>query len=205
MRRFAGNQEMENNTMTMYRAPLALLLGTFMTVGCWQQLDQNASSGVTQVNVDPAGGIGAKFPVETTTPAIGETALDNGDPNTTAQTACDKDAFDGQTLLKTMCDGCHMGGAIGNLVGIDTAEASLIGKEASSVYAGWKYLVAGDPEKSLIYHRVAVVQDMPPPSTGDNMIPRPSVSDMSVLQQWIMCMANSSSGVNKSPADGGTP
>jgi len=107
MRRFAGNQEMENNTMTMYRAPMALLLGTFMTVGCWQQLDQNASSGVTQVNVNPADGIGAKFPVETTTPEIGETALDNGDPATTAATGCDKDKFDAQEILSKDCDGCH--------------------------------------------------------------------------------------------------
>ena len=95
--------------MTMYRAPLALLLGTFMTVGCWQQLDQNASSGITQVNVDPAGGIGAKFPIETETPAIGETALDNGDPDTTAKSGCDKDAFDGQQMLSEDCDGCHHG------------------------------------------------------------------------------------------------
>jgi hypothetical protein len=194
MRRFARNQEMENKTMTMYRAPLALLLGTFMTVGCWQQLDQNASSGITQVNVDPAGGIGAKFPVETETPAIGETALDNGDPDTTAKSGCDKDAFDGQKMLSEMCDGCHMGGAIGNLKGIDTAQASLIGVEASSMYPGWKYLVAGDPNKSLIYHRIAVTQDMPPPSTVDSPIKHPSISDMSVLQQWIMCMANAPSG-----------
>jgi hypothetical protein len=185
---------MENNTMKMYRAPLALLLGTFMTVGCWQELDQNASSGITQVNVDPAGGIGAKFPVETATPDIGKTALDNGDPDKIATSGCDKDAFDGQQMLSTFCDGCHMGGAIGNLKGIDTAQASLIGVEASSMYPGWKYLVAGDPNKSLIYHRIAVTQDMPPPSTVDSPIPHPTISDMSVLQQWIMCMANSSSG-----------
>jgi hypothetical protein len=195
---------MENNTMTMYRAPLALLLGTFMTVGCWQQLDQNASSGITQVNVDPAGGIGAKFPVETTTPEIGKTALDNGDPDQVATSGCDKDAFDAQNMLSTFCDGCHMSGSIGNLKGIDTAQASLIGVEASSMYPGWKYLIAGDPNKSLIYHRVAVTQDMPPPSTADSPILHPSISDMSVLQQWIMCMANTSSGGNKS-ADGGTP
>jgi hypothetical protein len=203
MRRFAGNQEMENK-MKMYRAPLALLLGTFTVFGCWQKIDENASSGITPVTTDQGGGIGAKFPIDTTTPEIGQTALDNGDNASTAATGCDKDAFDGQTMLKTMCDGCHMGGAIGNLVGIDTAQASLIGKEASSAYPGWKYLVAGDPAKSLIYHRVAVVQDMPPPSTGDSQLPHPSISDMSVLQQWIMCMANAPAGGSTS-ADGGTP
>jgi hypothetical protein len=203
MRRFAGNQEMENK-MKMYRAPLALLLGTFTVFGCWQKLDENASSGITPVSADQGGGIGAKFPVDTTTPEIGETAAENGDPNTTAPDGCSKDAFDGQAMLTKMCDGCHMSGAIGNLVGIDTAQASLVGKEASSMYAGWKYLVAGDPSKSLIYQRVAVRQDMPPPSTVDSPLPHPSISDMSVLQQWIMCMGNAPSGGSTSP-DGGTP
>ena len=190
--------------MKMYRAPLALLLGTFTVFGCWQQLDEHASDGVTNVAVDQNGGIGAKFPVETQTPEIGQTALDNGDNASTAATGCDKDAFDGQTMLKTFCDGCHMSGALGNLKGIDTAQASLIGLEASSNFPGWKYLIAGDPNKSLIYHRIAVTQDMPPPSTVDSPIPHPSISDMSVLQQWIMCMANSSS-VGNTSADGGTP
>jgi len=198
MRRFAGNQEMENNKMTMYRAPLALLLGMFTMAGCWQELDQHASDGIQNVNVDPAGGIGAKFPVETKTPEIGQTALDNGDNASTAATGFDKDAFDGQKMLSAMCDGCHQAGALGNLVGIDTAQMSLIGREASSAFPGWKYLVAGDPSKSLIYHRVAVVQDMPPPSSDvQNQLPHPTISDMSVLQQWIMCMAN--------PPSGGTP
>jgi hypothetical protein len=198
MRRFAGNQEMENNTMKMHRAPLALLLGTFTVFGCWQQLDEHASDGVQNVVVNPNDGIGAKFPINTTTPEIGETATETGDNASVATTGCDKDAFDGQEMLKTMCDGCHMGGALGNLKGIDTAQASLIGVEASSNFPGWKFLVAGDPAKSLIYHRVAVVQDMPPPSTADSPLPHPTVSDMSVLQQWIMCMANA-------PAGGSTP
>ena len=194
MRRFAGNQEMENKKMKMHRAPMALLLGTFAVFGCWQQLDEHASDGVQNITVDTAGGIGAKFPTATETPQIAETALDNGDPDSFASSGCAKDAFDGQKMLSAMCDGCHMSGALGNLVGIDTAAMSLVGKEASSVYPGWKYLVAGDPSKSLIFHRVAVVQDMPPPSTGDSPLPHPSISDMSVLQQWIMCMANAPSG-----------
>ncbi len=191
--------------MTKYRAPLVLLLGTFAMYGCWQKLDENAAIDTTSINVDPKGGIGAKFPVNTDTPEIGENPADNGDPTSTTTDPCKKTADDGQAILSNYCDGCHQAGAIGNLVGIDTAAASLIDKGASSAYPGWKYLVAGDPDKSLIFHRVAVVQDMPPPSTVDAPIMHPTISDMSVLQQWIMCMgaAPAADAGTAASADGG--
>jgi hypothetical protein len=193
MRRFAGNQEMENKKMKMHRAPLALLLGTFTVFGCWQKLDENASSGVTQVNIDPNGGIGAKFPIETTTPEIGETALDNGDNATTAATGCEKDAFDTQTMLKTDCEGCHQVGANGNLQGIDDM-MSLVNKPASSKYpAGTMFIVPGDPANSLIFKRILAMEMPPPSSDVGSQLPHPSISDMSVLQQWIMCLKNSGS------------
>jgi len=188
--------------MTMYRAPLALLLGTFMTVGCWQQLDQNASSGVTQVNVDTAGGIGAKFPVKTTTPEIGETALDNGDPNTTAATGCDKDQYDTQQILSKDCDGCHQVGANGNLQGIDDI-MTLINKAASNKFMGQKFIVPGDPANSLIFKRVTSFEMPPPSSDVGSQMQYPTISDMSVLQQWIMCLANTTPATNQS-ADGGS-
>lgn len=189
MRRFAGNQEMENNKMTMYRAPLALLLVSFAMFGCWQQVDEGASAGIIPVTTT-GGGIGAKFPVDTTTPDIGETALDNGDNATTATDGCAKVAFDGQAMLSNFCDSCHQTGSLGNLVGIDTAATSLVNRSASGKYPGWKYIVVGSPETSLIYNRVVMTGDMPPPSTIDAVVPHPSISDMSVLRQWILtCMA----------------
>jgi hypothetical protein len=189
MRRFAGNQEMENNKMKMHRAPLALLLGTFTVFGCWQKLDEHASDGVQNVNIDPAGGIGAKFPTETTTPEIGQTAAENGDPNTFATSGCDKDKTDTQTVLKNDCENCHQVGANGNFQGVDDI-MTLINKAASVKYTGQKFIVPGDPSHSLIFQRV-LAGEMPPPSSDVTVIvPRPSISDMSVLQQWIMCLSN---------------
>jgi len=188
MRRFAGNQEMENK-MTTYRAPLALLLVSFAMFGCWQKIDDGASAGIIPVTTTD-NGIGAKFPVDTTTPEIGEVAADNGDATSTAKTGCDKTAFDGQAMLSFFCDGCHQQGAIPNLVGIDTAAMSLVGREASSKYPGQKYIVVGSPETSLIYQRIVMSADMPPPTTLDAPVPHPSISDMSVLRTWILtCMA----------------
>lgn len=188
MRRFAGNQEMENK-MTTYRAPLAMLLVTFAMFGCWQQVDEGASAGITPVTTT-GGGIGAKFPTDTMTPEIGEVAADNGDATKTAMTGCEKTAFDGQAMLSFFCDSCHSTGGLGNLVGIDTAAMSLVGREASSKYPGQKYIVPGSPETSLIYERIVMSSDMPPPTTLDAPVPHPSISDMSVLRQWILtCMA----------------
>ncbi len=174
MRRFAGNQEMENKKMTMYRAPLALLLGSFAMFGCWQKLDEQRLDGIIPVNVNAGGGIGAKFPVETTTPEIGETALDNGDPNSDrdhrlrqGRVRRSGDAVDASAMAATGAErSATWRGSIRH-------QASLIGIEASSKYPGWKYIVAGDPGKlaHLSPHRGR--QDMPPPSTRRQPAPAP--------------------------------
>jgi hypothetical protein len=190
MRRFAGNHEMENNKMTTYRASLPLLLVTFTMFGCWQQIDEGASAGITPVTTT-GGGLGAKFPIDTETPEIGKTALDNGDNATVAATGCEKDAFDTQLALKTFCEGCHQVSTNGNLQGIDDI-TSLINKPASSKFMGWKFIVPGDPANSLIFKRVLALEMPPASSDVNNPIPHPSISDMSVLQQWIMCLATPS-------------
>lgn len=192
MRRFAGNQEMEKNTMTTYRAPLALMLGTFAMFGCWQQLDQGASAGVTSVAVNTKDGLGAKFPEMTTTPAIGETAADNGDPSTFAANGCAKDEFDTQTALNTYCQNCHEGGSNGNFQGVADI-MTLVNKPASAKYpAGTMFIVPGDPANSLIFKRITALEMPPPTSDVTNPIPHPTISDMSVLQQWIMCLNSTS-------------
>jgi hypothetical protein len=55
---------------------------------------------------------------------------------------------------------------------------------------GMPLIIAGAPENSLLFQKVSEGVDptsnagMPPPM----MIPRPSVADVSVLYQWIMCL-----------------
>lgn len=179
--------------MTKYRAPLALLLGSLSMFGCWQQLDSSASSGIISVNVDPKGGLGAKFPDMTTTPEIGEVAADNGDPTSFAKSGCDKDQFDTQAMMNNDCANCHETGSNGNFQGVNDI-TTLINKTASTKYpAGTKFIVPGDPANSLIFKRIMALEMPPPSSDVTNQLPHPTISDMSVLQQWIMCMGQMAS------------
>ena len=188
--------------MTTYRAPLALMLGTFAMFGCWQQIDEGASAGVVSVNVNPKDGLGAKFPAMTTKPAIGKTAADNGDPTTFADSGCAKDEFDTQTALNLYCQNCHLGGSNGNFQGVNDI-MSLVNKAASSKYpAGTKFIVPGDPANSLIFKRITALEMPPPSSDVESQLPHPTISDMSVLEQWIMCLG--SAPAPTAASDGGT-
>jgi hypothetical protein len=189
MARSTNNREF--NQMT-YRAPLLLVLGSVALMvwmaGCMQQLDSHASDGITNVNVDPNGGLGAPFAVETTTPDIGVVADENGDPTETTTNPCDKVKSDAKQVRTTFCNRCHQGvGITSQLDNIDD-ETSFINQMADQAkFPGWKLLVPGDLDKSLIYQRVVVRGDMPPPSTIDAPVPHPSISDMSVLREWVLC------------------
>jgi hypothetical protein len=197
-----SNTNREFNQMTT-RAPLLSVLGSFammmtatttmMTTGCMQQLDSHASDGITNVNVDPKGGLGAPFAVETTTPEIGVVANDNGDATETTTNACDKNRADAKQIRTTFCNKCHQ--SMGIVPGLDDIddETTFINMPADPAkFPGWKFVVPGDLSKSLIYQRVVVQGDMPPPSTIDAPVPHPSISDMSVLRDWILCMGSDS-------------
>jgi hypothetical protein len=128
------------------------------------------------------------------------------DPSNLPNPSCAATCAQAQQILKANCSVCHAAGAIGNLHGIADYHA-LSNVKASSAYPGWVYVRAGDPEHSLIYHRVAVVGDMPPPSTIGAPLPHPSVSDFSVLHEWIQsCIPNLpgyDAGTPTAPIDAG--
>ncbi len=112
------------------------------------------------------------------------------DPSNLPSPSCATTCAQAQQILKTNCYACHGGGSIGNLAGVSDYHA-LSNVQASANFPGWVYVLPGDPERSLIYHRTAITQDMPPPSTIDSPLPHPSVSDFSVLHEWIQsCIPN---------------
>jgi hypothetical protein len=198
MRRPSTNRE--HNQM-IFRAPLLFVLGSFAATGCLQQLDPNASSGNTNVTVDPALGSGGPFPIIEDTPPIAiKTDPNTGDPLPGQETAdpCVKTIQDSVDIRTKACGSCHEASkADGKVLGDPLnhiLDPNAIVNVASPTMAwskdGWKYIVPGNPEASLIYHRVAVVQDMPKPPTDVNQTAiTVSISDMSVLRAWIMCLA----------------
>ena len=183
------------------RAPLFLALGTVAVFGCWQKLDSNASHDTPNTNADPSQGLGGPFPINVTTPDIGITAGENGDPTSVSQNACDKVESDFKDIRMTFCSMCHQDIASGTLTHIED-DASIVNvMSGSGKYPGMKYIVPGDPLNSLIYKRVVMNGDMPPPSTIEAVVPHPSISDMSVLRQWIFCLTGSN---NPDPGGGST-
>jgi hypothetical protein len=187
------------------RAPLLLALGTLAVTGCLQKLDAGASSGTTPITETDGGGIGAPFQIIETTPPIAIKSDPNtGDPvGPTTDDPCVKVIQDSVDIRTHACGLCHeastpTGTALGSPLNHILENDSVVGVMANQAsFPGWKYIVPGDPENSLIYHRAAVVQDMPKVVSDPTMqSPHLSISEMSVLRQWIMCLG--------APAAGGT-
>lgn len=137
------------------------------------------------------------------TPSVTLTACD---PASLPDPSCAQTCLDAQTIIQNNCETCHRSGAIGNLR--DPADYhSLSNVHASSRYPGQVYVLPGDPDRSLIYQRVVLIGDMPPPSTIDSPLPHPSISDFSVLRQWIQSCIPNVPGYDAGPppsADAGT-
>jgi len=189
---------------TPLRAPLFLALGAVAILGCWQHLDSGAAADNTSVNADPSLGLGGPFPINTTTPEIGLTADDTGEPTNFTTDPCDKVKADAVAIRTTNCKTCHQDAQSGGLTNIES-DASLVNvMSTSGKYPGWKYVVPGDLNASLIYHRVVMVGDMPPPSTIDAPLPHPSISDMSVLREWILCIGGAAPVTTTHPDAGST-
>ena len=59
----------------------------------------------------------------------------------------------------------------------------------------WKFLIAGDPDNSRIYVRIASGLMPPADQNGETPKPRPTLSDVSVLRQWISsCLGGGAAG-----------
>src|SRR5882757_2369553 len=106
MRCFTTNRGLDQ---MMYRSSLlVLVLGSLTNMGCLQQLDSNASSGLTTSVVDPDAGSGGPFPTNTTTPLIAVTSDPNsGDPLSTTTDPCVKTIADAIDIRKRNCAACH--------------------------------------------------------------------------------------------------
>jgi hypothetical protein len=161
------------------------ILGGLLTAGC-QPVNADAAGmqacDFGAVCPPPADGT---IPVMTATPAI---LLDDG---TTTTDPCVKVMQDSRKIRETTCAACHNGqGALGAPLTFVLDDDECTQKEASSKYAGQHYVVPGDPDHSLIYKRAVLVGDMPPHSTdvANGINARPTVSDASVLRQWILCL-----------------
>ena len=109
-----------------------------------------------------------------------------------AASPCAKTAADAHAILKANCGICHDIGAASSGVPrfdfvMDDEQLKVKTWERMG-QAAERFLIPGDPNKSVIYERAAISRNMPPVQ-GDPQqpyYPRVTYSEASVLREWIL-------------------
>lgn len=87
-------------------------------------------------------------------------------------------AAQGYQFLKTYCYRCH--GQRFDVEGYNVLNRSILLDKTPEEDKDLKYIVAGNPDKSLMWQRAGVRKDMPP---GQNA--KPSAAELKIFQKWI--------------------
>jgi hypothetical protein len=184
------------------------LAGLLLLAGCFQEIDSSASSasGQTMLAGPPT------HTVDLMTPSIGFGTTDNAQKT---DDPCIATTFMAMATLRAACAPCHGGGPGQNLGQPPFDYVLDVNKLLTAVSSTVKdpvtmqpvrFLVPGDPDHSRVYVRM-FRREMPP---GDVVgLPpnpnRPTVSDVSVIRQWIgHCLGKNASdgqdeGVDDNP------
>jgi len=170
------------------RVACLVALCAFSAPGCFQEIDSGAASATSTT---PLSGT-ITHTVDTMTPAI---PLGPGDDAGTTGDPCTATTADAMSVLRSACSGCH-GGGPGQDLGqppfdyvldvpkLLTAVSATVTDPTTGMPV--RFLVPGDPDHSRIYVRMFTRQMPPGDVVGLPPNPsRPSVSDISVVRQWI--------------------
>jgi hypothetical protein len=176
--------------------PCALLLGA-----CFQRVDDNAWT-------PPAPQDPSMQPTTAILPSALPIDTSIDDTETTTDDPCVKTRQDKTDILKAYCAPCHSGAtAIGlppwNFVLDDDKLVTEVWVREGQ--PAQRFVIPGDPDHSAIYVRAAIIGDMPPQPTdlGTPRNPKPSLSDLSVLREWIMHCAPGAPATGGGGAGGG--
>jgi hypothetical protein len=155
-----------------------------------------AGCGIQPVNHGAATPESGRDPSAPPTTAILSSArpieLDPDDESATTADPCEKTLRDKTDILTAYCARCHSGPAAQaqglppwNFVLDDNR---LISEQFTrEQQPPQRYVIPGDPMRSVLYVRAVVLRDMPPQPTdlGTPRNPAPTLSDASVLRDWI--------------------
>ena len=164
------------------------LLALCLSTACLQVIDPNAASG------GGGAGQGDGSDIQLDTPPI---ELPGGG---TTDDACESTTLQAMDILEANCASCHGGGSPGARQGqppfdyvldvamLETARSESV-PDPTDPSLGMRFLIPGDPDDSRVYTRIANFEMPPEVPVGLPEIPRPSISDISVLNSWISdCM-----------------
>ena len=162
---------------------LVLALATASLCGCLQRLDGEAASQPVDPNAGPK-------TVDFNTPSI---ELAAGDAS--VATACEATTQQARGILSADCAGCHEApqnqGNFNDILEFDKLVIAL-SKTTTDPNTGMfvRLLIPGDAAGSRIYFRMTH-GEMPP----SGQMPRPTLSDFSVMQQWINNCLDDAGGI----------
>lgn len=170
---------MRARTLIRLALPLALVTGA-----CFQQLDENAWT--PPPPEDPN-----KQPTTVIEPGALPIGTSVDDEEQTTDDPCVKTRKDKTEILTAYCARCHSGATAIGLPPWDFVldDSKLVTEEwIREGQAAQRFVIPGDPEHSAVYTRAAIIGDMPPQPTdlGTPRNPMPSLSDLSVLREWIL-------------------
>ena len=173
--------------------------------GCFQLLDSSASSG-GQAIATPEGWDGSMSTVILPgSPDYGY--LDKDSSLVTTEDPCEVTRAQAMMILDQSCAGCHGGRTPGERAGNPPFDFVL---DADKLTNSWSvnsvppmlFVAAGSPMTSRLFLRVRRGEMPPVIETG---IPRPTVSDISGLYEWISrCMTPPDDDAGGGSPDGGS-
>jgi hypothetical protein len=180
-----------------------LFAGSALVVnGCIQPLDKSAGMNAGVQNGSGAtsdAGSGGPFPINLETPPL---ALPDG---TTTTDACVANRAWAMDILKTDCAGCH---AAPNDVGLPPWDFVLDEEKLTTTVdtrTNLLFVAPGDPDHSRVYQRMENGEMPPPPNSSvGEQLPRPSLSDLSAIRQWIVCIGTGSTAAGGTAGTTGT-
>jgi hypothetical protein len=170
--------------------------------GCFQLLDSSASSGGEAISPPAAGWDGSMSTVILPgSPEYGYLDKDGG--LVTTDDPCEVTRAQAMMILEQSCAGCHGGRTPGERAGNPPFDFVL---NADKMTNSWSvnsvppmlFVAAGSPNMSRLFLRVRR-GEMPP--AIETAVPRPTVSDISVLYEWI----SKCTTPPDDDADGGSP
>jgi hypothetical protein len=171
----------------------------------------SSGSGVPDAAIVEPDGEPPEPPPSTPTTALGTPGIEfvtpTGEASSTT-TPCEATAAHAMTILTLNCAPCHGGRNPGERLGQPPFDyvlnvEKLIAERSASVpdplapaanripgtpnFQGMRFVIPGDPDNSRLYLRALNKEMPPPPIVGmpDTVTSRPTVSDFSVLRQWI--------------------
>ena len=155
-----------------------------LAAACIQQLDTQAASGTPDAGADPL----KELPLSTVI-LPGPRPFGFFDENGQLQSSndpCEITRTQAREILTRNCAGCHGGRTPGERSGFPPFDYVLdpnkLVTSIASTTPPMRFVAPGEPLLSFVYFRIRR-GEMPPATPA--LLPRPTISDMSVLEEWI--------------------